>query len=138
MQGPDALRVRCPGRLQRRRTGHRPQALFGRLGDICEDPDAYCLERVDPDDYDLVDVQPRRVRGRGPAGRRGGVAELELVPGTPGVRSAVGAARAVAGGSHSSDAQPAEVAGHPAASHEDCTEEGRRASWRQARRLRRL
>ena len=137
VQGPDALRARCSGRLQRRRTGHRAQALFGRWGDIREDPDAYCLERADPDDYDLVDMQPWRARERGRAGRWAGVAEPERVPGAPGGPSAGEAVRAVAGGSHSSDVQPgAEVAAEPASSDEDCTEEGRRASWRQARRVR--
>lgn len=136
MQGPGALRLRCVGRLQRRRTGHRPQALFGRMGDIGEDPDAYCLERVDPDDYDLVDVQPRCVRQRGPVGRRGGVAEQERAPEMPGVQSAGAAVRAAASASQGSDAQPGEVAARAAPADEECTEEGRRASWRQARRVR--
>lgn len=132
-----SLQKGCLQRAKARGGVRAAAALFGR-GDIgsCEDPDAYCWERPDPDDYDLVHYSSSRTRG-GQQSRHEGASQQRVQRAT-GVGLAASAAPAISNGLESSGAE-AESAGDALATavlaEENGLEETRRAAWRQARRV---
>lgn len=133
-----SLQKGCLQRAKARGGVRAAAALFGR-GDIgsCEDPDAYCWEHSDPDDYDLVQYSSSRTRG-GQQSRLKGASQQRVQRATSVGLVASAAPATLSTGLESSGAEAESAVDALATAvlaEENGLEETRRAAWRQARRV---